>query len=156
MAATYTSVLTWTGASHGATLDAKTFQRDLIVRFDDQVVPLSAAPEFGGDPARVNPEEMLIGAVSACQALTYLFLAARKGIHVVSYEDRAQGTLALVDGKMRMSEIVLHPVIGLEAGSDVALAETLVEKAHDGCFIANSLNAPVKIEAHFAAVASVA
>jgi len=156
MSATYTSVLSWTGARRGATVDPKTFSRDLVLTFDDQIVNASAAPEFSGDPARVNPEEMLVGAVSACQALTFLFLAARKGIHVVSYEDRAEGTLAPIDGKMRMSAIVLHPVIGLETGSDLALAETLVDKAHDGCFIANSLNAPVKIEAHFGVVACVA
>lgn len=156
MPATYTSVLNWTGADHGATADSKTFSRDLVLKFDNVTVTASAAPEFSGDPARVNPEEMLVGAVSSCQALTFLFLAARKGIHVVSYEDRAEGTLAQVDGKMRMTDIVLRPVIGLETGSDLALAEALVEKAHDGCFIANSLNSPVRIEAHFGVVACVA
>lgn len=156
MSAMYSSVLEWTGGTRGAATDPKTFSRDLSIAFDGQTILASAAPEFSGNPDRVNPEEMLVGAVSACQALTYLFLAARKGIHVVSYEDRAEGRLSLVDGRMQMTDIVLRPVIGLETGTDLAAAEALVEKAHAGCFISNSLNAPVRIEAHFGVVACVA
>lgn len=156
MSAIYTARLKWTGGDRGPALDPKTFSRDLTLKFDNQTVLASAAPEFSGDPDRVNPEEMLLGAVSACQALTYLFLAARKGVHVVSYEDRAEGTLAQVDGRTQMTNIVLHPVIGLETGSDLAVAEALIDKAHAGCFVANSLNAPVTIEAHFGVVACVA
>ncbi len=57
-----------------------------------------------------------------------------------------QGWLGLVDGKMRMSRVVLRPHITLETGSDQAKARQLVEKAHANCFIANSVAVTVAIE----------
>jgi organic hydroperoxide reductase OsmC/OhrA len=64
---------------------------------------MSSAPGFRGDASRANPEQLFVASLSACQALTYLFLAARNGIVVVGYADEAEGWLERADGPMRMS-----------------------------------------------------
>jgi organic hydroperoxide reductase OsmC/OhrA len=138
--------LVWSGAAQGPTRDAATFSRDLDVSFDPLTLAVSAAPGFRGDASRANPEQLFVAAVSSCQALTYLFLAARKGVAVVAYEDVAEGILESVDGTLRMSRVTLRPRIVLEAGADVQQARDLVDKAHRGCFIANSVSTAVDIE----------
>jgi organic hydroperoxide reductase OsmC/OhrA len=110
-------------------------------------IEASAAPQYRGDPARVNPEELFLAALVSCQMLTYLALAARAGIDVLAYDDRAQATLAIADRKMRVTEVLLRPRITLAAGADEAKARALVEAAHDGCFIANSVACAVLVEA---------
>ena len=149
MSETFTTRLNWTGAAKGATRDAASFSRDLELEACGLSMPLSSAPGFKGDATRLNPEVLFVGALSACQALTYLFLAARKQVVVTSYVDDAEGVLEMVDGRMRMSRVILRPTITLEAGSDEAAARALVEKAHAGCFIANSVTSAVEIEPAF-------
>ena len=122
------------------------FSRDLNVTFDAVTLPMSSAPAFRGDPSRVNPEQLFVASLSACQALTYLFLAARHQIAVVGYSDDAQGHLEIVDKKMRMSRVVLRPQIVLESGADETKARELVDKAHETCFIANSVAVAMTIE----------
>ena len=138
--------LVWTGSAAGPTHDAATFSRDLDVSFDPITLPMSAAPEYRGDAARANPEQLFVAAVSSCQALTYLFLAARGGVAVVSYTDDAEGELRLVDGKMRMTRVTLRPRIVIASDANAARARELVDKAHAGCFVANSVTATVDIQ----------
>jgi peroxiredoxin-like protein len=144
----FVSHLQWTGASQGPFRDPATFSRDLDVWMGESRRPIqmSAAASYRGNPSRTNPEQLLVSAVSACQALTYLYLAAKNGIPVVGYADDAEGRLGVVDGKIRMTRVTLHPRITLGEGADRARAHDLVEKAHANCFIANSLAARVEIE----------
>ena len=78
---------------------------------------------------RPNPEQLYVAALSACQALTYLFLAARGGVAVTGYSDDAVGELATVDGAFRMATVKLRPHITLEPGADAGQAQVLVERA---------------------------
>jgi organic hydroperoxide reductase OsmC/OhrA len=146
MADIFISRLEWSGAAKGPARDPATFSRDLDISFDGIRVPMSSAPGFRGDPARANPEQLFVAALSSCHALTYLFLAAKHGVPVVAYSDDAEGHLAVVDGKLRMSRVTLRPRITIEAGADAGKARELVEKAHHGCFIANSVTTPVDLE----------
>jgi organic hydroperoxide reductase OsmC/OhrA len=146
----FTSRLEWTGAAAGPTRDPATFSRDLQVSLGDVALAMSSAPGYRGDSSRANPEQLFVASLSACQALTYLFLAAKHQVAVVGYRDDAEGRLGLVDGKMRMSRVTLRPLITLEAGTDEARAREIVGKAHAGCFIANSVATPVDIVPTFA------
>ena len=145
----FSTRLEWTGARYGATLDPATFSRDLSLSIAGHSLSISAAPAFQGDPARLNPEQLYVGAISACQALTYLSLAARKGIIVVGYADDAAGWLEKVDGRLQMARVVLRPQIVLAPGVDEQLAGELVERAHGQCFIGNSVTAKITIEPRF-------
>ena len=131
----------------GPTRDPATFSRDLNVSMDATTLPMSSAPGYGGDPSRANPEQLFVASLSACHALTYLFLAAKNQIPVIGYRDDAEGHLGLVDGRIRMSRVTLRPLITLESGANEARARALVAKAHDSCFIANSVTTSVDVSA---------
>lgn len=140
------SHLDWSGAVKGGTRDVAMLDRDVDVTIDGTTVPMSSAPAFGGDPLRVNPEQLYVASLSACQALTFLFLAARDHLFVTGYSDDAVGELAMVDGKLRMAAVKLRPQIALDPEADVDKARLLVEKAHRQCFIGNSVSAKVDVE----------
>jgi organic hydroperoxide reductase OsmC/OhrA len=149
MADVFISHLEWIGAAKGPTRDPATFSRDLNLSVDAMTLPMSSAPGYRGDPSRANPEQLFVASLSACQALTYLFLAAKNRIPVVGYTDDAEGRLALVDGRMGMARVTLRPRITLEPGANETRARELVAKAHEGCFIANSVATPIDIAPTF-------
>jgi peroxiredoxin-like protein len=135
--------LNWTGAAHGPTKDIKTYSREYEITISGrQVIAGSAAPGFLGDAERTNPEELFLASISSCQMLTYLALAARAGIEVTSYSDDSEATLAMEEGKWRMTTVTLRPRIEMSAG-DRETAHVLIEKAHKHCFITRSVNCEV-------------
>ena len=140
--------LLWTGAHQGPTENYATYSREY--RIDIKGKPSitgSADPTYRGDPALANPEDMLLAALSACHMLSYLAVCALGKIKVLSYEDAASGTIAEI-GPQRsaFTEVVLHPRVVIAAGGDVEKARALHGQAHKICFIANSVNFPVRHE----------
>jgi len=135
--------LVWTGAAKGPIKDYDSYSRDYRIEVAGKA-PLegSSDPTFGGDPGRLNPEDLLVMALSACHMLSYLALCARAGIEVAAYEDRASGKMAIKDRRMRFVEVTLAPEVRVAAG-DLERARALHEEAHAMCFIANSVNFPV-------------
>jgi organic hydroperoxide reductase OsmC/OhrA len=102
----------------------------------------STAPERGGDPAKADPEQLLVAAASSCHMLWFLDFSRRERIRVLSYEDEVEG---LMDER-RFVRIVLRPAIEFEGEPDPELVSRLHERAHEACYIANSLNCPVEVE----------
>lgn len=139
--------LTWTGASRGPTTSYDAYDRGLRIDMEGKPsLEVSAASPFRGDPSRHNPEDLLVASLSACHCLSYLALAARAGVVVIAYEDEATGTMALADRKMRFTEVTLRPQVRVGPGTDLAKARSLHSVAHDECFIASSVNFPVRHE----------
>jgi len=139
--------LTWTGASRGPTTSYDAYDRALRVDIPGKPsLEASAAPPFRGDASRHNPEDLLVASLSACHCLSYLALAARAGIVVIAYEDDAIGTMAFLDRKLRFTDVLLRPQVRVRPGADLAKARSLHEQAHQECFIANSVNFPVRHE----------
>lgn len=104
----------------------------------------SSDPAFRGDPARHNPEDLLLGAISACHMLFYLSLCAQAGVVVEAYEDAAEAVMRTEPGGGgRFESVTLHPRVRIAAGSDAALAAQLHARAHALCFIANSCSVPI-------------
>lgn len=138
----------WSGAALGPTKTVESYSREFRAEIGGKP-PLqgSADPAFHGDPALYNPEDLLLSALSACHMLSYLAVCAHAGIVVRSYEDAAIGALARRDGKLRFVDVLLHPKVLLERGSDIEKAKALHEKAHNICVIVNSVNFPVRHEA---------
>jgi organic hydroperoxide reductase OsmC/OhrA len=148
----YAVRVTWTGAEAGGTRDYKTYSREYRADFDGKPsITGSADPAFRGDPALHNPEDMLVLALSSCHMLSFLALAALEGLEVVAYEDAASGTMQQEGRGGRFTEVVLRPRVRLAPGGDPARAESLHEAAHKTCFIANSVNFPVRHEAEVVA-----
>lgn len=138
----------WTGASQGSTSSYDAYSREYVINIDGKPPFVgSADPTFRGDAALYNPEDLLLMALSACHMLSYLALCARAGIRVISYSDVATGKMAQKNGKIRFTEVILHPLVTIEAGDVLEKARSLHDNAHHVCFIANSVNFPVLHEA---------
>ena len=145
----YALDLEWLGNTGQGTRTYEGYSREHVVRIAGKPdLRGTADPMFRGDAALHNPEDLLLAALSQCHLLTYLALCARARINVLRYRDRAEGTLMLTkDGGGHFTEAVLRPAV-------VVAQERLLEKAryfhgevHKYCFIARSVNFPVRCEA---------
>jgi len=144
----YQVTVTWTGAVAGGTRDYKSYSREYRADFPGKPsITGSSDPAFRGDPKLHNPEDMLVLALSSCHMLSYLALAALEGLEVIAYEDSAQGTMQQEGRGGRFTDVLLRPRVTVAPGSDLSRAEALHEEAHATCFIANSVNFPVRHEA---------
>ena len=126
----------------------RSYSRDHQWEFESgQSLKASAAPAFRGSEDCVDPEEAFVASLSSCHMLTFLSLCASKKIAVNHYEDNAVGFLEKnAQGKYAMTRVILKPVVGFEAASPSAeeLSE-LHSKAHQQCFIANSVSTEITI-----------
>jgi organic hydroperoxide reductase OsmC/OhrA len=102
--------------------------------------------EAQGDPAILNPEQLLVMAASSCQMLWFLHLAAKARIDVVEYEDEALGLMPEDGQPVRITEITLRPRIVVTGDASEDRVRKLIQTAHEHCFIANSLNSRMGIE----------
>lgn len=145
----HTATLNWKRQSANFTYDS--YSREHLWTFDGGTkVTASASPDYKGDPACVDPEEALVAAVSSCQMLTFLAIAARKRFIVDSYTDQAVGFLEKgADGKLAIMRVILRPGIRFsgEKRPSAEELEALNHAAHEACFIASSIKASVTIEA---------
>jgi organic hydroperoxide reductase OsmC/OhrA len=148
---TYTAKITWKSDSP-ETFTKNRYTRGHEWEFDGGVtVPASSSPHvvprFSVEAA-VDPEEALVASAASCHMLSFLWVAAKAGFNVESYEDNAVGEMATTDtGKQWISTITLYPKI-VWLGEKVPTAEelaTLHHEAHNICFIANSLKSEVVI-----------
>jgi organic hydroperoxide reductase OsmC/OhrA/predicted enzyme related to lactoylglutathione lyase len=141
----YRASVAWTGAVAGATTSYQSYSREYEFWCGDKPhVRGSADAAFRGDATLYNPEELLVVALSTCHLLSYLADCARGGVHVVAYEDDASGTMTMRDGKERFVDVLLRPRVTVAQGTDVARAREMHDSAHEGCFIASSVNFPVR------------
>jgi len=147
----YTTQLTWAGSTaHGYEHYARAHEATASPATESQPLALSSDPAFGGDPSRLNPEQLLVLAASSCQMLSFLAVAARARIDVTAYEDDAEGVMPEDDRPMRITRILLKPQITIrgDAPDDARLTQ-LLDTAHRHCFIANSLTTEIAIEPTF-------
>ena len=144
----YDARLFWEGNTGEGTAGYTTYGRQYRAEVDGKPdLSGSADPAFRGDAGRHNPEDLFLIAIAGCHMLSYLALCAKHGVRVVAYEDAVHGTLALDrTGGGRFTEVVLHPVVTVAAGSDRALAAKLHDTAHERCFIAASCSVPIRHE----------
>ncbi|MFC4528259.1 OsmC family protein [Dyella halodurans] len=139
--------VTWTGNQGTGTKTYQGYGREHEIRIAGKAVLAgSSDPTFRGDASKHNPEDLLVTSLSTCHMLSYLHQAVLAGVVVTAYEDHAEGTMETDAHGGRFLEVVLHPVVTIAAGSDPAKAEAAHEPAHHACFIANSVNFPVRCE----------
>ncbi|WP_245988693.1 OsmC family protein [Flexivirga caeni] len=139
--------MTWSGST-GEGYDAYP-RAHRVAPGDLAALGMSADPHFRGDPALVNPEQLLVMAASSCQLLSFLAVAARARLDVLDYRDEAEGVMPESVSPMSVTRIVLRPVVTLAAGSRLDQLERLTRVAHEQCFIANSLRSELVIDAGF-------
>ena len=142
----YQATVEWTGNTGAGTASFKGYERAHEIRISGKPpIPGSSDPAFRGDPARYNPEDLLVASLSTCHMLWFLHLAAVAKVVVVAYLDQAAGTMIEdASGAGRFSEVVLAPAVTIKGPVDAARIEALHHEAHEKCFIANSVNFPVR------------
>jgi organic hydroperoxide reductase OsmC/OhrA len=148
--AIYTADISWTLAS-GEDFPKGRYSRGHTLSFDGgTVVPASASPHVVGKwalAAAVDPEEMLVAALSDCHMLSFLHVARLAGFTVAAYRDHAEGVMEeIAPGKQAITKVVLHPRIEWSGEApEQAKLDHLHHEAHDACFIANSVKTEVTV-----------
>ncbi|PCJ25578.1 MAG: peroxiredoxin [SAR86 cluster bacterium] len=119
------------------------------------VVAASASPHIVPSPwsvaENVDPEEAFVASISSCHMLFFLSIAAEQGVQVDSYTDIASGTMSRVaKGKHAISNVTLNPAVTYSGTvPNKEQQESLHHKAHEQCFIANSVNTEIAIEIQY-------
>lgn len=151
MSETFTTRTTWSKGGGDFTYESYTRSHDVTMG-SGSTVAMSSAPGFLGDATRVNPEELLVAALSSCHMLTFLAIAAKKRLVVEQYDDDASGILDKNDdGRLAVTAVTLRPKVRF-GGDKVPSADELTSlhaSAHKGCFIANSVKTHVAVEPVF-------
>lgn len=144
----YTAHIRWKRQEKA--FDVKSYDRTHAIQFGGGLeVEASSAPEFLGNRELPNPEELFTASIASCFMLTFLYWAATKGFVIDEYEAEAMGTLAKnSEGKMAVTEVILKPNIVFAQGKtpDANALEELFQKAHDNCFISNSVKTKISIQ----------
>jgi organic hydroperoxide reductase OsmC/OhrA len=146
----YTADINWKLAD-GEDFPKGRYSRGHTLRFDGgTVVPASASPHVVGKwavEAAVDPEEMLVAALSNRHMLSFPHVARLAGFTVAAYRDHAEGVMEeIAPGKQAMTKVVLHPQIEwIGEAPEKAKLDHLHHEAHEVCFIANSVKTKVTV-----------
>src|ERR1700745_701266 len=127
----------WTGNDGEGTKSYKGYRRDHTIESAGKAeIAGSSDPAFRGDPARYNPEELLVASLSACHMLWYLHLCSANQISVLEYQGAAFGSMEEdAEGSAKFVRVQLSPKIKISVGDDLAKAGALHHEAHRLCFI---------------------
>jgi organic hydroperoxide reductase OsmC/OhrA len=148
--ATYTANIDWK-LGHGEDFLRGRYSRGHTVSFDGgTVVPASASPHVVGKwavEAAIDPEEMLVAALSDCHMLSFLHVARLAGFAIAAYSDHAEGVMEeIAPGRQAVTRVVLHPKIEWTGEvPDQAKLDHMHHEAHEACFIANSVKTNVTV-----------
>ena len=140
----YETRLQWSGST-GLGWDHYDREHGAVAPPAEQEVRLTTG-ESQGDPAVLNPEQLVVMAASSCQMLFFLHLASKARIDVVVYVDVASGVMPLDDEPVRLTEITLRPRIVIAGDASEERVQKLVQTAHEHCYVANSLKSEVTLE----------
>lgn len=143
--------ITW--KNKGEVFTYYAYDRTHTWQFDgNKTIEASAAPEYVGNIKYINPEEALAAAIASCHMMSFLYVASKKKFVVDNYEDQAVAILAKNEkGKMAVTQMYLRPKITFrgENQPDRIMIDLLHQKAHEECFIANSVLTEIIIEPIF-------
>lgn len=139
----------WTGNLGSGTSAYSAYSRNHELSAPGKRAPIAGSSDaaFRGDASRYNPEELLLGALSACHMLWVLHLCADAGIVVTEYRDDPVGFVAEhADGSGEFTHVVLRPRMTIVDGARKGEAAEIHHKAHAVCALARSVNFEMKCE----------
>jgi organic hydroperoxide reductase OsmC/OhrA len=149
---TYTATLLWERGD--ADFPGKRYSRRHQVSFDGGARTLwssspQSVPAPWSDAAAIDPEEAFVASLASCHMLWFLAFAAAKGYCIDRYADNPVGVLERnAAGRMAMTVVTLRPAVQF-SGDKQPVAEELMhlhERAHEECYIANSVKTEVRVE----------
>jgi organic hydroperoxide reductase OsmC/OhrA len=141
----YTQAITWTGNRGEGTTNYAAYHRDYTIEIEGKAPQLgSADPAFRGDGTKINPEDMLLSAISSCHMLWFLHLCADAGITVVDYTDKPEAWMEENPGNGgKFIKVILNPIVSILESDRLEASIALHQLAGKKCFITNSCNFPV-------------
>ncbi|MDM1369621.1 OsmC family protein [Myroides marinus] len=144
----FKAALNWKATDKLEESNKKVYAKSHTIKIEGKdILSISAAKAFKGDPTLLNPEDLLLSALTSCHMMSYLYVCQQNNIEVLAYEDHSEATLVLNDdGSGRITKVVLNPVVHIRDESKRELALLLHTQANKLCFIANSCN--FEIEHH--------
>ena len=149
---TYIATIRWSRTGEGDFTKGQ-YSRAHEWAFDGgAVVPAGPSPHIvpdpWGNPSGVDPEEAFVASLSSCHMLFFLDFARREGLVIDSYVDEAEGVMEKnADGKIAITQVTLRPRIAWGGvAPDAAAIASLHHRAHEACFIANSVTTKVTVE----------
>ena len=136
----------WTGNKGDGNKNVRTYDRSHTVSIQGKPeLFLTTDNPAVGDKSKLNPEDLLVSAISSCHMLSYLYVCAMEGIVITSYTDQATGIMIEnASGGGSFNVVTLNPVFYVADESMIEKAIELHHKAHEICYIANSVNFEVK------------
>jgi organic hydroperoxide reductase OsmC/OhrA len=142
----YNLITIWQGNRGDGTKNVKAYDRSHTVSIAGKPeLHLTTENPAVGDQSKLNPEDLLVSAISSCHMLSYLYVCAMEGIVITSYTDTATGIMIEKEsGDGSFKEVTLNPVCIVADENMIAKAIELHQKAHKICYIANSVNFEVK------------
>lgn len=109
-----------------------------------KTIEVATPPEFAkGMPDIWSPEHLLVAAVNSCLMTTFLAIAENFGFEFEAFRCNAIGKLEMVEGKYKISEITLMPVVKISNDQSEEKALKLLGKAEAACLITNSINSKI-------------
>lgn len=132
---TYATHVTWSGGRAG-----------VISSGGKQSFRVSSPPEFKGESGNWTPEDLYVASLEVCQMTTFLAMADRYEIPVISYQSQAQGILEFVDGGFKFTKVTITPTIVVTGPFDQEVIRKAVDDAHKHCLVANSVCARIEVE----------
>ena len=142
----YNLTAVWTGNKGDGTKNVRTYDRShtISIKGKPELFLTTDNPAVG-DKSKLNPEDLLVSAISSCHMLSYLYVCSLEGVVITSYIDNATGIMfEQAGGGGSFKEITLNPIFYVADESMVEKAIDLHHKAHEICYIANSVNFEVK------------
>lgn len=104
-------------------------------------------PEFDGPGGLWSPETLLCASVADCFVLTFRAVARAVRFEWLHVECRVEGVLERIDRILQFTRYTTFAKLTAPAGTDVAKARELLERAEHGCLIANSLRGSRALDA---------
>jgi organic hydroperoxide reductase OsmC/OhrA len=142
----YKLTAVWTGNKGDGTKNIRTYDRSHTVSIEGKPeLFLTTDNPSVGDKSKLNPEDLLVTSISSCHMLSYLYVCSMEGVVITSYTDNARGIMVEQEsGGGSFKEVTLKPIVHVADKSMVEKAIELHHKAHEICYIANSVNFEVK------------
>jgi organic hydroperoxide reductase OsmC/OhrA len=138
--------LNWAKGDAPFTYDAYPRNHEIAFKDGAERVIVSGAATYRGDASKADPEDLLVAALSSCHMLSFLAIAAKKRLTVISYQDDAAGFLENDGGKLWITRAILRPKVTFESDPDPETLAQLHHLAHQACFIANSVQTDIRVE----------
>ena len=106
------------------------------------------APEFGGRPESLNPEELFVAAINSCLMVTFFYFLRRSNIELLSYKADAEGQVRKGPEGLRFTDVQVRATATVKESS---LAEKICELAalaEKHCLVSRSVSCPVHYDLH--------